>query len=780
MQPLKLIPTNIPTALREIDSWLCWKLRESKNSAGDTIWLKVPYYSDGTKRRGVVGSEADVSKLVSFRDALNAYKKGGYSGIGFAPMAEHTLTILDLDKCIDDDGNLSEFARAVVESGTYVEKSPSGRGLRAVYSGGALCPGEKKNDFLDNGERVEIYCGRAYVTITGQRLEQAAEQAGKMPKSIKKTLEPIVKGSGVSRSAQPTRIEGDVLISPDAAPLPGFTAGHAKALLRRLPGTWGEPGTGTWYRVAAALHLQFDGAEEAYQVLDEWSHTLDGYDEDANRKRWDAGFSHASGREGVTTMRNLVFEAVENGKPPKRETMIQWGLARSEEEDFSEGETEAVLPEYGDLREMADIWGMVNNKAEPVEWLIDNLIPRGTVSFLAGGSGTSKSYLTMQLCAAAAIGMKEFADMGIVAGGFRSLYFAFEDGRKSLHVRVQEVLQWVYSLAKAEQNEVLGTNTEDYEEEDDQIDEVLMNRVKHALRDQMGILPSEVLDSGAFMIAKSKKRFEPMEVTKLLPYMQDYVQTNFVDLVVIDTGSEIHTGDENSAADMVVLMRALRLLASSTNCAVLVVQHVSKGIWGLSYDEINQASIRGSSVLVDKSRNVVMLARMPRKDAYRFGLPNTNDTHDDYVVLKHVKANLGGYTQPKVFLRTSKGRLKYEAQYVLDDNRPEPVDNDAETNHSRRLRNNNNETRRLIMEFLESQPANLSATERPAMPRVQAAMSDHMSTQTCTTQLDWLVLHGYVSAIKDSARKTATKRFSFKRKWDGNPGIDDTPADPLD
>jgi hypothetical protein len=249
-------------------------------------------------------------------------------------------------------------------AGTYVERSPSGKGLRAIYTGGALCPGEKKNDFLENGERVEIYCGRAYVTITGQRLDEAGEQASKMPKAIKKTLEPIVKGSGLSKNAQPTKIEGDVLVSPDAAPLPNFTVGHARALLKRLPATWGEPGTGTWYRVAAALHLQFDGADEAYQALDEWSQNLDGYDEDANRRRWDAGFSHdANGARAVTTMRNWCSRLSRTASHRRSDTM-QWGFARSAEEDFADGDEDeqAALPEYGDLREMADIWSMVDQR----------------------------------------------------------------------------------------------------------------------------------------------------------------------------------------------------------------------------------------------------------------------------------------------------------------------------------------------------------------------------------------------------------------------------------
>jgi hypothetical protein len=261
-----------------------------------------------------------------------------------------------------------------------------------------------------------------------------------------------------------------------------------------------------------------------------------------------------------------------------------------------------------------------------------------------------------------------------------------------------------------------------------------------------------------------------MEVTKLLPYLQDYMQTNFVDLIVIDTGSEIHTGDENSAADMVVLMRALRLLAASTNCAVLVVQHVSKGIWNLAYDEINQASIRGSSVLVDKSRNVFMLARMPRKDAPRFGLPDTNDTHEDYVVLKHVKANLGGYVKPRVFYRTSKGRLKFEAQYVLDDNRPSALDGGAADVRQQTRRAQNAIQRGAIMDALwaeaERHP-DLSLRERPSTYQIQVMVADHMTDKAAAFHIAWLAQNGYVSEAKDGPRRNDARRFWPIKKWDG-------------
>lgn len=643
MRAPELKPENVPACLTEIDSWLLWKLKKSRNAAGEETWLKVPYYSDGYKRRGALGTKEDRRKLVSFDRAVEVYKSGGYAGVGFATMPDYPVTILDLDKCIDDEGVFSDFAARVLKTHTYVEYSPSGRGLRAVYTGGAICSG-KRNGKLESGERVEIYCGSAFVTITGRMLGEQNSEAIDLPGKVAKLLEPVVNSGSGGSVGGVKEVDGEVLMSPDALAIPELTLEHAKIILDKLPEVWGQPGHGTWYRVAAALHLQFEGSEEAYQLLDEWSQGLDGYDEEANRRRWNAGFGHGAGKEGLTTMRNLVFESIQKGGlKVKADTMKKWGLARQVDEDFDteEGET-PTLPEYGDLDRMADIGQMVKNEADPVQWLIENLLPRGTVTFLAGGSGTSKSYCVLQATGAAAVGMETFAGLKIQKGGFRTLYMAYEDTMPVIHTRIRDVSSYV-----GDQVDVLGDN-----------------EYRDMLISNLLCLPAEVLDSGAWQLAKSKRRYEPMEVSPLAAYLKDYVLSRGIDLIVFDTGSEIHEGDENSAADMVVLMRVLRQLATSTNCGILVVQHVSKGIWQLRLQEMNQAAIRGSSVLVDKSRNVIMLARLPRQDASMFGLPDTAETHENYVVLKHVKANLGGYVPMQVFERTSKGLLVHRPEIV--------------------------------------------------------------------------------------------------------------------
>lgn len=106
------------------------------------------------------------------------------------------------------------------------------------------------------------------------------------------------------------RASSEGLRSIDARPVEGMTVEHAADLLAHLPAHWGMPGSGTWYKVAAALDLQFDGSDEAYQLLDQWSSTREGYDPEGNEGRWAIGFSHEG---NVLTMRGLAHEAKKTG-----------------------------------------------------------------------------------------------------------------------------------------------------------------------------------------------------------------------------------------------------------------------------------------------------------------------------------------------------------------------------------------------------------------------------------------------------------------------------------
>jgi KaiC/GvpD/RAD55 family RecA-like ATPase len=461
------------------------------------------------------------------------------------------------------------------------------------------------------------------------------------PAQIIKLLKPVLEsGSGVKQQLED---DDGAIMHPDAAPLPDFTTEHARIVLSKLPEAMGAPGSGSWYKVAAALHLQFDGAEEAYDVLDAWSQGLDGYDPDQNRKRWEAGFNH--GKDTLTTMKNLVFEASKVGSlKVRKETMAKWGLSRPAASDFEEdvGGESAVLPDLGELEGLASIRNMLDTPAPPVDWLVENFIARQNVTILAGGSGTSKSYLTMQMCGRAAVGMEDYGGMKFTEGGFKTLYLAYEDTTQTMHMRVENI------------GRNLGEHIDIFED----------GEYKDAFAKNFQLLTAEILDSGAWLLLRQTEKFKPAEVTELAGYLCDYVKKLGIDLLVFDTASEVHTGEENATGDMVALMRIFRQLATSANCGVLIIQHVQKDVWNKGIGEMNQSTVRGASAIVDKARNVVLLARLPVIDAKKYGLPADADTHDTYIVLKHVKANLGGYIPLSFFERTNRGLLLHRPDIV--------------------------------------------------------------------------------------------------------------------
>lgn len=86
------------------------------------------------------------------------------------------------------------------------------------------------------------------------------------------------------------------------------------------------------------------------------------------------------------------------------------------------------------------------------------------------------------------------------------------------------------------------------------------------------------------------------------------------DLVVVDTLSKWHSGQENDRKDAAHVMRQLEKIAS-TGPAVIFLHHVGK-----STDASQQQAGRGSSVWVDESRWVGYLKNVPYSEAKKFGI----------------------------------------------------------------------------------------------------------------------------------------------------------------
>lgn len=74
---------------------------------------------------------------------------------------------IDVDNCVDEDGNIKEWARELVEkANSYTEISPSGNGLHIIVKG-SLPDGSIKNEEAE----IEAYEKDRFFTITGRVLE---------------------------------------------------------------------------------------------------------------------------------------------------------------------------------------------------------------------------------------------------------------------------------------------------------------------------------------------------------------------------------------------------------------------------------------------------------------------------------------------------------------------------------------------------------------------------------------------------------------------------------
>ncbi len=125
---------------------------------------KVPYKQDGTR-----ADPSNPADFCSFGEALAAYNRGGFDGIGIGCFAPIGMT--DVDGCVHD-GKLDEWAKEIVdELDSYTELSPSGTGIHIFFMIEDFFY-DKERYYINNRKtHVEVYVPGAthrFLTMTGQ------------------------------------------------------------------------------------------------------------------------------------------------------------------------------------------------------------------------------------------------------------------------------------------------------------------------------------------------------------------------------------------------------------------------------------------------------------------------------------------------------------------------------------------------------------------------------------------------------------------------------------
>src|SRR5258708_6292096 len=129
---------------------------------------KIPY----TPKNGAAAKADDPNTWGTYQEAVNAWNanRRWYAGIGRELLKEQGITVIDLDKCIDENGQLSPYAQYVVKLlNSYTEYSPSDTGLH-IWARGSIPNNIGSNVEADGDKRIEMKDRGGYFTVTGKHL----------------------------------------------------------------------------------------------------------------------------------------------------------------------------------------------------------------------------------------------------------------------------------------------------------------------------------------------------------------------------------------------------------------------------------------------------------------------------------------------------------------------------------------------------------------------------------------------------------------------------------
>ena len=146
-----------PTQLKSLPNWVLWRLEDVEGRQ-----TKVPYSALYHGK----ASSTNPKTWTTYENAVEYYNThmDEYDGIAFVFTEESRLVFIDIDHCLDENGVLSELAKAVLNTfkrPTFYELSQSGTGLHIVAEG--TIPKSFKNSRLG----IEMYNKGRFCAMTG-------------------------------------------------------------------------------------------------------------------------------------------------------------------------------------------------------------------------------------------------------------------------------------------------------------------------------------------------------------------------------------------------------------------------------------------------------------------------------------------------------------------------------------------------------------------------------------------------------------------------------------
>lgn len=368
---------DAPDELKLLPAWLCWRYEQHP---GEVKPRKVPVYAGGARRHGAQGTAADRRKLVTFAAARDAAIRQGMDGVGFAPMAEWGVSVIDFDRCVGPDGDLPPEVAAIAER-TFSEYSPSGTGIHVVLRGDL---GNSKSLAAHHPYGVEAFSSKGFITFSGNPLPHV-DILG-----YENRIAPVDEGTQALCQAR--------FGSSTAATSEDFMAGYEPRLdvtdeqtLGALAAIDADIGRDDWIRVGMALHHQY--GEDGFDFWNDWSENGSKYPgEEALRDQWDS-FERRTGPGRVQVTMASVFKLAADQREADRKPV------KAEDLEQAAASPEPCEGKFKPTRAS-------QMSSAPPKWLIKGVLPQSPDPvILYGSSGSGKSFLAIQLAGCIARGV---------------------------------------------------------------------------------------------------------------------------------------------------------------------------------------------------------------------------------------------------------------------------------------------------------------------------------------------------------------------------------------
>lgn len=539
-RPSQPVPQLLPVRERSIPTQL--KTRPARWAPWAAVWNdgrgkvdKVPL-SLALHRVSTHGPWWDFERALAAHEAA----RDRTAGIGYRMTEPHGIVGIDLDHCVDPNGEVAPWASVIVQAAnSYVERSPSGTGLRIFGFG------EIVQDWNNHERGVEVYGGHGarFLTVTGQRLEGAPHDVQPFPSGFMTWLEGEYRkqrdAAPATSSIMPELVGEDSLPSLDDLDLPL----KARAFLEEGEGRGDRSlalagATAALYQAVANTDGLRDGVVLSLLRHNPfaWDVALDHRQQDEDRALEYLWRHHCEKLRNKVTSVEDDFEAIE---------AIDTGLAGPEGSTFTLDELTGTP------------------YAPPT--IVTSYLLQDAGGFVAPG-GLGKTTLGLYECVHIILGKPRYGRTVERPGGI--IFITAEDGRRIIGSRLNQILRGM-DLTSAEIGEVARRfHCED-----------ISGRIARLV---------EMTKAGV------------LRQTKLIDEIVERYHGAGISLVHIDPTSLVGPGEASSNDGMAELLRASRRLSAELQAAVRLVHHTSKEV--ARSGTTDQYAGRGGAAFADNSR----------------------------------------------------------------------------------------------------------------------------------------------------------------------------------